>query len=104
MIKTKFGHCKKVNRENNKFSFVLKKYLAYPSTGSTFSWNQVRFASKKATGGNRNKKQAPGNHHGIKKNDGVYVFPGEVLVFKQSRLWFHPGLNVTYISVFGFSK
>jgi len=60
------------------------------------SLTPVRFASKKATGGNRNKKQAPGQNRGVKKYDGQYVFPGDCLVARQPKFWFHPGLNVTF--------
>ncbi|CAL8126596.1 unnamed protein product [Orchesella dallaii] len=57
--------------------------------------NAVRLASKKASGSKRNPSQAPGNFRGIKAYEGTYVFPGEPLVYRQSKLWFHPGLNVT---------
>ncbi|ODN00936.1 50S ribosomal protein L27 [Orchesella cincta] len=62
---------------------------------SVLNGNAVRFASKKASGGKRNPKQSPGNYKGIKSHDGKYVFPGEPLVYRQNKMWFHPGLNVT---------
>jgi len=54
-------------------------------------WSPVRFASKKSTGGNRNKSQAKGKHTGIKRHDGQFVFAGDRLVSRQMRLGFHPG-------------
>lgn len=56
----------------------------------------LRFASKKASGGgNKNPKQAPGNHKGIKIQDGKRCYPSDRIVHKMSKLWFHPGANVS---------
>jgi len=57
----------------------------------------TRDASKKSSGGgNKNKKGARGNFHGIWVWEGNKVYPEDIIVHKmnQSKLWFHPGLNV----------
>jgi len=78
---------------SNLLKSILDLATCRPAISS--SWTPVRFASKKSTGGNRNSKQGRGNNPGIKKQDGKYVYPGDVLLRRQQKLWFHPGLNVT---------
>jgi len=57
----------------------------------------TRDASKKASGGgNKNKKGAKGNRHGIWVWEGHRVYPEDIIVnmMNPAKLWFHPGLNV----------
>lgn len=75
--------------------FITGTSLILPAASTPF----FRTAKKKAsggTGGNKNQKQAHGKGKGIRRWDGTHVFPGDILVFRQSlsRMWFHPGANV----------
>ncbi|XP_021963241.1 39S ribosomal protein L27, mitochondrial [Folsomia candida] len=76
-------------------SILVGAVTAIGKPGTVQSLQPVRFASKKAAGGgNKNPKQAPGNFKGIKIWDGWRANPRDIIVHKQTRLWFHPGLNV----------
>ncbi|TPX48379.1 hypothetical protein SeMB42_g00012 [Synchytrium endobioticum] len=54
---------------------------------------QIRPATKKSSGGTSNGRDSNPKHLGIKKGDGSYVKPSQILV-RQRGTRFHPGLNV----------
>ena len=50
-------------------------------------------ATKKAGGSSRNGRDSAGRRLGVKKSDGQYVIPGNIIV-RQRGTKFHPGKNV----------
>ncbi|WP_375326536.1 50S ribosomal protein L27 [Candidatus Tisiphia endosymbiont of Nemotelus uliginosus] len=50
-------------------------------------------ATKKAGGSSRNGRDSAGRRLGVKKSDGQYVIPGNIIV-KQRGTKIHPGRNV----------
>ncbi|BFD45481.1 MAG: 50S ribosomal protein L27 [Rickettsia endosymbiont of Sergentomyia squamirostris] len=50
-------------------------------------------ATKKAGGSSRNGRDSAGRRLGVKKYDGQYVIPGNIIV-RQRGTKFHPGKNV----------
>jgi large subunit ribosomal protein L27 len=50
-------------------------------------------ATKKAGGSSRNGRDSAGRRLGVKKSDGQYVIPGNIIV-RQRGTRFHPGKNV----------
>lgn len=50
-------------------------------------------ATKKAGGSSRNGRDSAGRRLGVKKSDGQYVIPGNIIV-RQRGTKFHPGENV----------
>ncbi|MDR0329865.1 MAG: 50S ribosomal protein L27 [Candidatus Tisiphia sp.] len=50
-------------------------------------------ATKKAGGSSRNGRDSVGRRLGVKKYDGQYVIPGNIIV-RQRGTKFHPGKNV----------
>ncbi|AAU04194.1 50S ribosomal protein L27 [Rickettsia typhi] len=50
-------------------------------------------ATKKAGGSSRNGRDSAGRRLGIKKSDGQYVIPGNIIV-RQRGTKVHPGINV----------
>ncbi|WP_341748346.1 MULTISPECIES: 50S ribosomal protein L27 [unclassified Candidatus Tisiphia] len=50
-------------------------------------------ATKKAGGSSRNGRDSIGRRLGVKKYDGQYVIPGNIIV-RQRGTKFHPGKNV----------
>ncbi|ACP53869.1 50S ribosomal protein L27 [Rickettsia africae ESF-5] len=50
-------------------------------------------ATKKAGGGSRNGRDSAGRRLGVKKTDGQYVIPGNIIV-RQRGTKIHPGTNV----------
>ncbi|ADE30309.1 50S ribosomal protein L27 [Rickettsia prowazekii] len=50
-------------------------------------------ATKKAGGSSRNGRDSAGRRLGVKKSDGQYVIPGNIIV-RQRGTKIHPGINV----------
>lgn len=50
-------------------------------------------ATKKAGGSSRNGRDSAGRRLGVKRSDGQYVIPGNIIV-RQRGTKFHPGKNV----------
>lgn len=50
-------------------------------------------ATKKAGGSSRNGRDSAGRRLGVKKSDGQYVVPGNIII-RQRGTKFHPGRNV----------
>jgi len=50
-------------------------------------------ATKKAGGSSKNGRDSAGRRLGVKKSDGQYVIPGNIIV-RQRGTKFHPGKNV----------
>eukprot|EP00123_Amoebidium_parasiticum_P019451 comp25772_c0_seq1/m.47032 comp25772_c0_seq1/g.47032 ORF comp25772_c0_seq1/g.47032 comp25772_c0_seq1/m.47032 type:complete len:154 (-) comp25772_c0_seq1:71-532(-) len=83
------------------FGSLLRPLQGIPTLGATQNVLgatvgcilQRRWATKKSGGSSKNGRKSPGQRLGIKKFEGEYVVPGNIIC-RQRGTQFHQGLNV----------
>ena len=84
-----------VTRYGNMNGFAFSSSYKFLETciNSSFRYETIRFATKKAGGSTRNGRDSPGQRLGVKKFGGEIVIPGNIIIRQRGRQ-FHPGDNV----------
>lgn len=77
----------------NGFAFSSSFKFLETCIKTSFRYETIRFATKKAGGSSRNGRDSPGQRLGVKKFGGEVVIPGNIIVRQRGRQ-FHPGDNV----------